>query len=548
MKWKTSIPIVLLAAFLVFLILCPLAEVGIKAVIINDRLDFSYAAATLLEQQNAAMIRNSLLLGTLVVAVTTVISLPLAYLLSRTTWAHCRWLDIVFLIPFMTPPYIASMGWILFMQKRGLLAQLVPGLSDGVTPFFSLAGLVMVMSFHIFPFMVTLLKNAMLHIPPSLEEAAAVSGAGFAMRLRRIFLPLLTGNYVIGALLVFVKTLSEYGTPYTLGRRIGFDVFTTDIHRYAAIAPISFGKAAVLASVLVSICLILWLIQNYITNSHSYHLVSGKGTRKAFRQLSRPARIASGLLMGLLFICAVGIPYFSVIATSLIKLRGYGLAAGNFTLEHYSELIFVHDSALSAIGNSIFLALAASTLCAILGTLTVLGVRRLKPKYGRALEAMSLVPEMLPGIVLVIGLMLFWNDIYTILPLYNTLAILVITYVALFLPFTVQYVTSAFTQLNDSLMAAGRVFGGTAAYVLRRITLPLIARGIAAGWMMTFIISLRELVAPSLISPPNTLVISTYIMREFEQGSVSLGMAMAVLCIIVTVGSLLVLNRFLKRF
>lgn len=60
----------------------------------------------------------------------------------------------------------------------------------------------------------------------------------------------------------------------------------------------------------------------------------------------------------------------------------------------------------------------------------------------------------------------------------------------------------------------------------------------AAGWMMTFIIAIRELVAPSLIAPPDTLVISTYIMREFEQGSVSLGMSMAVLYILLTTLSL----------
>ena len=75
-------------------------------------------------------------------------------------------------------------------------------------------------------------------------------------------------------------------------------------------------------------------------------------------------------------------------------------------------------------------------------------------------------------------------------------------------------------------MAAGQVFGGSPVYILRRITLPLIRQGIATGWMMTFIIAFRELVTASLIAPPNTLVVSTFIVREFEQGSVSVGMAM----------------------
>lgn len=533
-----SLPLLLLGACLVFLVIAPLATVFVKALIINDHLDFSFAAAALSEPQNARMIRNSLLLGLAVVILSSLISIPLAYLFSRTQLGQHKIFDLLFLIPFMTPPYIASMGWILFMQKRGLFSQIVPAFPNGIPLFFTFGGLVLVMSLHIFPFMMVLMKNAMLHIPSSLEEAAAISGAGYGRRLRKIFFPLLTGNYVIGALLVFAKTLSEYGTPYTLGRRIGFDVFTTDIHRYAAVAPIDFGKAAVLASVLVTICMVLWLVQNYITVYHSYNLISGKGSRMRIHRLSSPGKVLAILYIGLILVVSIGIPYFSVISTSLIRLRGFGLAAGNFTFHHYVELFTDSETALPAIGNSFLLGLLSATICAILGTVIVLSIRAGRSRFAKVLEAMSLLPEMLPGIVLVIGLMLFWNDIYDILPLYNTMGIMVITYTALFLPYTVQYVTSASTQLSESLLEAGRVFGGSRYYIFRHITCPLIARGMAAGWMMTFIIAIRELVAPSLIAPPDTLVISTYIMREFEQGSVSLGMSMAVLCILLTTLSL----------
>lgn len=539
-------PALLLGALLLFLVVCPLLSVFLKAVVLDGRLALSPAAAVLGAPENLRMIANSLLLGVLVVLTSTVIAAPLAYLFSRTDMARHRAFDILFLVPFMTPPYIASMGWILFMQKRGLLSQLVPGLPDGAPAFFTLGGLVLVMSLHVFPFLLTLLRNAMDNIPSSLEESAAVLGARFPLRCRRVLLPLLAGNYAIGVLLVFVKTLSEYGTPYTLGRRIGFDVFTTDIHRYAAVAPISFGKAAVLASVLVTICLLLWMVQNAITRRKSYRLVGGRGVRLALTPLRGAARVLAWGYVALVLFLAIGIPYFSVIATSLIRLRGYGLAAGNFTLAHYAELFADNENAVSAMANSLFLGVTAATLCAVLGTAVVLAVRRARGKTGRLLEAAGLLPEMLPGIVLVIGLMLFWNEIYDILPLYNTLGILVVTYTALFLPYTIQYVTSSFTQISGSLLDAGRVFGGSRFYIFRRITFPLLLKGIAAGWMMTFIISVRELVAPSLIAPPNTLVVSTYIMREFEQGSVSLGMCMAVLCVGLTTAALLVLHRHTK--
>ena len=540
---RIKIPLLIL---LTGLILCPLVSVFAKAVIVDGRLDLHQMYNTVADAENLQTIRNSFLLGVCVVLCSSVIAAPTAYLLARTKLAKYKWLDIIFMVPFMTPPYIASMGWILFMQKRGLFQQLFPATGSWSEGFFSFGGLVLVMSLHVFPFMMTMLKNAIVNIPASLEESGAVFGAGFLKRLRRIFAPLLTGNYAISALLVFVKTLSEYGTPYTLGRRIGFYVFTTDIHKYSTTAPIDFGRSASLSSILICICMGMWLLQNYVTGRTSYRLVSGKGSRPVRTNLSIAGQIAAWLWIAVVLVVAIGIPYFSIIATSLIKLRGYGLQAGNFTLEHYRELL-ASDKSLHAIGKSVFLAVSSATICSVLGTAVVLAVRKTKGALKKIIEGVSLLPEMLPSIVLVIGIMLFWNTIYKIIPLYNTIGIMVLAYVVLYLPYTVQYVTSAFTQLNDSLLQAGRIFGGSPFYVFRRVTLPLIFRGVLAGWMMIFIIAFRELVTASLIAPPNTLVVSTYINREFEQGSVSLGMAMAVLCVLITTTALLVMNFFTKK-
>ena len=543
---KADLPLLLLAVVLIFLIVCPVGMIFAKAVMQNGRLDFSPAVQTLLNPENAHMIGNSLLLGVLVVLLSTLIAAPLAYLFSRTKFARYRVFDILFMIPFMTPPYIASMGWILFMQKKGLFQQLFPATGSWSEGFFCFGGLVLVMSLYVFPFLMTMLKNAMLNIPASLEESGSVFGAGFGLRLRKIFAPLLTGNYAIGALLVFVKTLSEYGTPYTLGRRIGFYVFTTDIHRYSTTASIDFGRSASLSSILVCICMVMWLLQNDITNKKSYRLVSGKDSRPAQTKLSAAGKLGAWLWVALVVLIVIGVPYFSIISTSVIKLRGYGLVAGNFTLDHYKELLTT-PKALSSIWKSLFLAVSSATICSVIGTAVVVAVRKSTGFFKKALEGISLLPEMLPSIVLVIGIMLFWNAIYQVLPLYNTIWIMVLAYVVLYLPYTVQYVTSAFTQINNSLLQAGRVFGGTPAYVFRRVTLPMISRGIFAGWMMIFIIAFRELVTASLIAPPNTLVVSTYINREFEHGSVSLGMAMAVLCVLITTTALLVFNRLVGK-
>ena len=239
-------------------------------------------------------------------------------------------------------------------------------------------------------------------------------------------------------------------------------------------------------------------------------------------------------------------PWFSVIATSLIKIRGYGLALGNFTLMHYVELFTENAKGLDAFVTSLMLALSVGVIASFLGTVIVWLIRH-SGRMGRLLEGIGLLPEMLPSIVMAIGLMLFWNQIYTWIPLYNTMGFMVLVYVILFLPYAIQYTTSAWMQVSPSLREAGSVCGGSAFFVLTRITLPLIAVGIVQGFIMIFIIVLRELVAASLISPPDVLVISTFIVNEFEQGSASVAMAMALICVLVSALMLFALRMLLSR-
>ncbi|MDO4262261.1 MAG: iron ABC transporter permease [Eubacteriales bacterium] len=531
---------------LLFFIILPVIVVFGRAIIEDGRLNFANAAGVIADRDNLQTIWNSFLLGCLVVLTSTVIATPLAFLLSKTKFARYKWLDILFMIPFMTPPYISSMGWLLFIQKRGLFQQLFPWTGELSECMLSLFGLTLVMSFHVFPFMTTILKNAILNLGNSLEESALICGGKFFYRMRKLTLPLLKGNYAIAMLLVFVKTISEYGTPATFGKKIGFYVFTTDIHRYATTSPIDFGKAASLSSVLVCICMGMWMIQNYVTEKSAYQLVGGKGNRE-LKGTDKPyVNILGSFYIAILILCAIGIPYFSVVSTSFIKLRGYGLTPGNFTTEHYAELFNSGTKAVRALETSFMLAVTAATLVSVAGTLIVVTVHKNK-KWKKKIESLSLFPEMIPNIVLVIGMMLFWNKIYKIIPVYNTMTFMVLVYTVMFLPYSIQYVSSSIMQVSDNLLMAGKVCGARDRYIFTRITLPLVMKGVFTGWMMTFIISLRELVASSLISPPNVLTVSTYIVREFEQGSVSTGMAMAVICVIFTTTALILLNQLQRK-
>ncbi|WP_046215517.1 ABC transporter permease [Paenibacillus wulumuqiensis] len=537
-KWSTAAAFLLLAVLIVF----PLLLIFYTAVERDGHIDPAAPLQMFASSNLASVLFNSLWLGVLVIVVTTILALPLAWIMARSPLGRQRWLDVVLLIPFMTPPYIGSMGWMLFMQKNGYMEQLLPASAAWTPAFFSLGGMVMIMSLHLFPFLYLILRNTLLQISGSMEEAATVHGGSPGYRFRRIILPLLLSSYAMGVLLIFVKTIAEFGTPATFGRRIGYYVMTSEIHKYISSWPIDFGKATALASLLLSACLVMWYIQSILSSRYSYRLTGGKGSRQKGYTLTGWKGWLSGLYIALLLVVSIGIPYFSVITASLLKLRGAGIAAGNWTFKHYAELLQPGSDSMEALLNSFTLSLAASTIAVVLGTFFALKVDRGQRVSQKWIDLFSLMPNTVPGIVIVVGLILFWNSPWMPVPLYNSYGMVVLTYVILFLPYTVQYVKANYGQIDSILLQAGAMSGGRPLYVFRRILLPLLIPGIIAGWMMTFTISNRELVASLLILPPSMQTSATYIFAQFEQGAVSMGMAMAVVSVGITTVLLLILN------
>lgn len=125
---KQSLVYFTIFVLLFAMVILPILAIFKEAVIIDGNFNFTKAIETIANKNNLTTIKNSLLLGFLVVLVSTIISTPLSFLLARTKFARWKWLDIVLMIPFMTPPYISSMGWILFMQKEVYFNNYSPGL------------------------------------------------------------------------------------------------------------------------------------------------------------------------------------------------------------------------------------------------------------------------------------------------------------------------------------------------------------------------------------------------------------------------------------
>jgi len=538
MSWGVTLALVLMT----LLVVTPLLFILVRSMTPNDQWNVLAPLQVIMDAELSVVLTNSIMLGFWVVAGASILALPMAFLTAKTSLARHKWLDVVLIIPFMTPPYIGSMGWMLFMQRRGFLEQMAP-FTEELTPyFFSLFGMVTIMSLHLFPFLYLILRNALRRIGAGYEEAGAVYGGGFVYRFRRIFVPLLLGSYAMGALLVFVKTIAEFGTPATFGRKIGYHVLTSEIHRFTSSWPIDFSKATALASVLLATCLIFWYGQNLISRRYDYQTLGGKGSKVKLIHLKGWGRFTAWGYIVFLLVTSIGIPYFSILASSLQKLRGDGLRWGNFTLEHYKKLLTWGSPGMEALLNSLGLALITATIAVVIGTFLAMQIKHASRVSERVTDAFSLLPNTVPGIVTVVGLILLWNSPWMPIKIYNTYGMVVLTYVVLFLPYTVQYVKSGYQQIDASLTNAGRVFGGTPWYTFRRVVLPLLVPGMMAGWMMTFTISIRELVASLMILPPSMKVSATYIYAQFEQGEVSLGMAMAVISVGLTTIVLAVMN------
>lgn len=532
---------------LVCLIVMPLCMILIKGFMPSAEAGFLDNIKQLVQADNLKILWNSIILGLAVVVLSTLIALPLSFIMVKTSLARHQWLDILIMIPFMTPPYIGAMGWMLTMQHNGLLEQLIPGI-DKITPlFFSFFGMALIMSCHLAPFLYVILKKALLNLQQSQEEAALIYGGSFMYRFRRVMLPMFVSGYSMGALLVFVKTIGEFGTPVTMGNRIGYAVLTSEIHHSASIWPIDFQHAALLSSLLLGVSMTVWAFQTWFQTRTAVAGDSGKGRKTMQQPKSKWDNLLYGIV-GLLLFMMIVMPYASIIVNAFVKQLSRGLKLHNITLENF--VLVLSGNGGIALLNSVMLALAAATIASALGLWFVLASEQTKTKSpwsSKLIDFFSLLPNTVPGIIVVIGLILFWNNANNPIPAYNTIAILVITYTVLYIPYAVQNIKNVNQTIGKNLMEAAEMSGSTGWTRFRTIKFPLLLPGIISGWILIFCISMRELVGSLMLRPPNTDTSATYIYRQFEQGESAQGMAMALLSVGITSVILILMDIWQKR-
>lgn len=491
---------------------------------------FSAFAATFAEDGLAGLVGNTLGLGLFVALGCFLLSLPLAVLRANGAVPWGTMWDILFLIPFMIPPYVAALAWMLTLQPGGFSTQMF---GFHLAPFlFSFWGVVTVMILGLFPVVYFALSRTLMIIGHRFADVGRVFGASGLRAFFRITLPLSIPGIAASLLIVFALTIEEYGTPATLGRQAQFSVLVTSIEERFAEWPIDIPGAAILSLILVALALVAYNLQHWIVTRRSYIAVGGKAHDGApTLPLATGWRVAAVLLFALVAMLAIVIPIFAVTATAVSRTLSGGLAWSNMGLDNFREIFANTTGGLDALRNSLALATGAALATGFLGALVAYVVVRTSARGRGLADALSILPNALPGMVVAVGLILAWNRDWWPIVIYNTPMVVLLGYICIMLPYPVRYASAALRQIGPSLDAAARVSGAGSTRILRRILLPLMMPSLLVAMLLVFAIATRELVTSVMLSPPGLQTVSIYVFRQFEQGSPGAGMALSVLAI-----------------
>ncbi|WP_316538168.1 ABC transporter permease [Klebsiella grimontii] len=468
---------------------------------------FSGVAALIADPQLPMMLGGTLWVACGVALMSVLIGLPLGVLRGLFNVPLPRLWDVLFLIPFLTPPYIAALAWTLLLQSNGYLQQLTGwDLNDLL---FSRSGIVLVMTLNIFPVVYFAVSRSLLASGQRLAIVARVHGACAWRAFWHITLPMLSPALAAGMLLAFTLAIEEYGVPAALGPRAGLLMLTVGIEKKLADWPIDLPGASLLSLLLMAVALLAWWLQKRLTGDKEVTSVTGKPGENSGAELGWLALPAT-LLMASVGGVAVMLPGASMVLTSLMSTLSGGTHGDNFTLRHFTALFAQQGDALSALGTSLSLALASALIVGV-------------------------------------GLILLWNQPFWPVSPYNTGFMLLLSYCCLLLPWPVRYVGSALRQLGHNLEPAARVHGATPLQALRLIVLPLVFPALLAAMLMVFAIASRELVTSLLLAPAGTQTVAVFIWRQFEQGSPGQGMAMASLTLFTGLGLMLSALALMQR-
>jgi len=441
--------------------------------------------STLWQARLIPLLANTLVLAGAVTAGALCLGVLLAWLIERTDLPGRKIFGPLLTATLVIPCYLIAIWHVSFWGPGGLLARLLErwGVSASVPTIYGFAGAWLILVIATYPYVYTLARAALRALDPQLEEAARSLGAHRLKVFFRVTLPLLAPALAAGGLLTALYVLSDYGVVATLR----YETFTTAIYKQLA-GRYDQAPAAVLSTALIALTIVLLLIQQRLWG-RGRHYYKASARALPLVHLGRGSRVGALSFVGLVLVLGLLLPA----GVSLYWLLDGWL--------HPQPSAVLWGTSLTDLvryaGNSLFSAATAATLAlALAWPLAYRAVR-----YGHhGIARIAQAGQALPGVLIALAVAFV---LHRFVPaLYFTVWALIFAYVIRFFSHALQAAESGLSRVPVRLEEAARSLGHGTTSVWRRVTLPLVAPSLAAGWTLIFLNALRELPATLLLRPP----------------------------------------------
>jgi len=462
------------AMAIALLLLVPLVYLMVRAASAGDDV-----WGLIFRQRTGLIFWNTVRLAAGVGATTIAIAVPLAWLVTRTDLPFRRFWSTVAALPLVIPSYAGALAVIGALGPRGFVQGWLEPLGVQQLPsIYGYLGAWAMLSLFTYPYVYLAVRGMLRQMDPALEEASQSLGRGTFRTFLTVTVPRLRPAIAAGALLSMLYTVSDFGVV-TLMR---YDAFTRAIYtQYRAAFDRTY--AAALGILLVLFALGLLAFEARMRGKAAYHRI-GSGTARA----PKPIRLGKMKYPALAFASTIAFLSLGVPIGALVYWMVTGTSTGR-------DL----DKVPGAIANSLLAGGLTAVVVTALAMPVALLVVRYPGKLSRVTERLTYVGYALPGIV--IALAFVFMGARFMLPLYQTLPLLVLALAIRLIPQGVGSIKGSLLQINPRLEDASRCLGCTIYQSVRRVSWPLAWPGIAAGAALVFLTVLKELPITLLLRP-----------------------------------------------
>ena len=481
------------------------------------------------------LIRSLVVCG-ITVLTTTLIGVPIAYVMTRYNVPGKQLLHIFIIMSLMSPPFIGAYSWIVLMGRNGLVAKLFRTFGMTAPTIYGRGGIIFVFTLHLFPYIYLYTSGAMNSIDSSLEEAAENLGMNKLKRIWTITLPVILPSILAGCVMVFMTALADFGTPMLLGE--GYTVLPVLVYNeYMSESAVDPYMASSLSVIIVCCSLAVLAFQKLVIDKRNYQMSSLRPPQETEQHGWK--RIAVSLPIWIVVFLAF-LPQIVVVCQSFLERSFSGVVKG-INLNNYAAI-------LSRLGrnirNTYVFSFIAIIFIVIMGILVSYVLVRKKGKVANLIDTLIMFPYVIPGSVLGIGLIVAFNRKPVILV--GTAAIMIISYVVRKLPYTVRSGSAFLYQMDPFVEEASINLGVSPMKTFFTVTARMMLPGVMSGAVLSWITCINELSSSIMLYSGKTSTIAVAIYQEVVRMSDGTAAALATILTLTTIISLLIVFRLTK--